>query len=132
MDIINGKMEVTEVPIGLQVRDEEGSILYDFSSESFYVFGTGNIVVGINGSITDPRIRKDDTILLPLAQTLHGFDVSDYNRTDSPHYEFQHKVYAVFPDIVIKDGEISWSFRAPAHPLGHYVDVTFVYGGRMF
>lgn len=125
--------EEDEMPVGLQVRDEEGSILYDFSSETFHVFGTGTITGGVSGSITDSRIRQNDTILLPLVQTLHDFNVNDYNTTQTQgSYQYQQKVYAVYPDITIANGVISWSFRQPADPRGHYVDVDFVYGGRLF
>ena len=124
---------VKEMPQGLQIFDENGSIIYDYSNETFHIFGTGNIVGGVSGSITDSRIRANDTILLPLNQTLHNFDVSDYNHGSGVgKYKYQQKVYAVFPNITVADGKISWSFRAPADQRGHYVDVSFVYGGRLF
>ena len=122
-----------EMPVGMQIKDEYGNILYDFSSETFHVFGHGTIFGGVSGSITDSRIRANDTILLPLVQTMQGFDVNDYN-TSPPRksYQYQEKVYSVFPDIKIEDGKISWSFRTPSDSRGYYVGVEFVYGGRLF
>ena len=118
-----------EMPVGMQIKDEDGNILYDFSSETFHVFGQGTIFGGVAGSITDSRIRANDTILLPLVQTMQGFNVSDYN---TRQYQYQEKVYSVFPDIKIENGKISWSFRTPSDSRGYYVGVEFVYGGRLF
>lgn len=118
-----------DVAIGLQVYDANNNCVLDFTTETYHMFGSATISGGVAGSVSDSRIKVGDTVIFPITQSLHDFDESLFRRNSVAG--FKQKRFAVFPNITIANGKISWSFRNKADSYGCYVDMKFVYGGKV-
>lgn len=118
-----------DMPMGLQVYDANNNCVLDFTTETYHMFGSATISGGVAGSVSDSRIKVGDTVIFPITQSLHDFDESLFRRNSVNG--FKQKRFAVFPNITIANGKISWSFRNKADSYGCYVDMKFVYGGKV-
>ena len=101
---ISGKKQEEEMPAGIQIFNESGSLIFDLANRTTYVLGTGHTGTA-NGSLSDSRIVAGSTWIV----------VTSANSN------------ALIPVFTVENGSISWSFYI-ATTLATAQDITFMYG----
>lgn len=100
------KKEEAKVPQGLQLFNESGQLIFDLSSKTTYVLGTGSTGTS-NGSLSNSKIVAGRTWVIV---------------TSAP-------ADALIPIFKVSNGKISWDFYMSMDVSAvHKRNLTFMYG----
>ena len=109
-----------KMPQGLQVYNESGRIILDYTENTNQIYGKTTVVGGVAGSVSNQRIKANETFIIPYNIRLVGGSGSEYYR----------QFLAVAPCFTISNGRISWEF-ASKHSQGAYIEMDIYYGGSL-
>ena len=113
------------LPVGFQIFNSKGQIIFDLDDISYVVYGSGDTGYS-DGSISDARITDKSFIFVYYSER-------EFFKDMTPGETFyiisgSHEMEA-FPLLKIKNGQISWSYNSTMAKKYYKVRYKFFYGG---
>lgn len=115
-----------EMAAGFQSFLSDGSVNYDLTQSSCFIYGYGDTGEGA-GAIEDDRIIAGKTFIYPYWAKSFGATSSYHKNSPSIGYS------GLNPSFVITNGKITWSYKTSSsnYYMDGYTRYKFVYGGLM-